>query len=664
MKRTLLACAIASVTLSQWASAAVEVKDIRFSPAANMLAYTEFELSGEPLAESLGIDLDTLDPNQVNQPHAFDYKAGIESYEYSEEAMYALNYQSQMGIHLANGPLNKARGGTMQDFGKRVIEMAGAVGFAPEEIPLNMYPLSLPYASGVPELGENIDTATVNNDELDGSTAKGNAMKGSIQTPAYYRDYKTLGWKADSFDKALEPAAIGGIFLKEVMWSQDFLGGMHVAESDEEVEATSATMDQDGKHKLGVSSADGMNGMFLTEESIDKLLTMQQSLGFDGKQLGAKITPQYDPAKGIIYFPHKVKVTQSEDNGVNSIAGLSVEDSASTLRDTWMMLWPLSEFYAYSDQRKANEGQNPAFLAVFDGAPFAAAPAANTDADASNDVAGSDAFSLASNLSNLEFKNLQALHFNSKAGTFVDRFSEGKQGQHVSTYDAAYTLVALQIFQRAHDALPVGYASGDAATGIDTPEGKQALELIRKQADFILSKLVGKDGLVADGLALDGKVDAGKSVDAQFAAVRGLTAAFLATKDEKYRDAARKLFAAADKAYFNSKAGSWIRGDKDEYTPWTQAAISGGLRSAIQNLRNRGDEKEPALELQQLTERYVSWFGNTVNGGMQLAEWLGDSGENVLATGNTGDIDEDGVKQITAVHRAQVLAGKADVTAK
>ena len=357
-------------------------------------------------------------------------------------------------------------------------------------------------------------------------------------------------------------------------------------------------------------------------------------------------------------------MTQGADNGVNSIAGLSVEDSASTLRDTWMMLWPLSEFYAYSDQRKANEGQNPAFLAVFDGAPFAAAPAANTDADASNDVAGSDAFSLASNLSNLEFKNLQALHFNSKAGTFVDRFSEGKQGQHVSTYDAAYTLVALQIFQRAHDALPVGYASGDAATGIDTPEGKQALELIRKQADFILSKLVGKDGLVADGLALDGKVDAGKSVDAQFAAVRGLTAAFLATKDEKYRDAARKLFAAADKSYFNSKAGSWIRGDKDEYTPWTQAAISGGLRSAIQNLRNRGDEKEPALELQQLTERYVSWFGNTVNGGMQLAEWLGDSGENVLATGNTGDTDEDGVKQITAVHRAQVLAGKADVTAK
>ncbi|MDH2431485.1 hypothetical protein QCD60_02790 [Pokkaliibacter sp. MBI-7] len=664
MKKTLLACAIASVTLSQWASAAVEVKDIRFSPAANMLAYTEFELSGEPLAESLGIDLDTLDPNQVNQPHAFDYKAGIESYEYSEEAMYALNYQSQMGIHLANGPLNKARGGTMQDFGKRVIEMAGAVGFAPEEIPLNMYPLSLPYASGVPELGENIDTATVNSDELDGTTAKGNAMKGSIQTPAYYRDYKTLDWKADSFDKALEPAAIGGIFLKEVMWSQDFLGGMHVAESDEEVEATSATMDQDGKHKLGVSSADGMNGMFLTEESIDKLLTMQQSLGFDGKQLGARITPQYDPAKGIIYFPHKVKVTQGEDNGVNSIAGLSVEDSASTLRDTWMMLWPLSEFYAYSDQRKANEGQNPAFLAVFDGAPFAAAPAANTDADVSNDVAGSDAFSLASNLSNLEFKNLQALHFNSKAGTFVDRFSEGKQGQHVSTYDAAYTLVALQIFQRAHDALPVGYASGDAATGIDTPEGKQALELIRKQADFILSKLVGKDGLVADGLALDGKVDAGKSVDAQFAAVRGLTAAFLATKDEKYRDAARKLFAAADKAYFNNKAGSWIRGDKDEYTPWTQAAISGGLRSAIQNLRNRGDEKEPALELQQLTERYVSWFGNTVNGGMQLAEWLGDSGENVLATGNTGDTDEDGVKQITAVHRAQVLAGKADVTAQ
>ncbi|MFP8965803.1 hypothetical protein ACKC9G_04425 [Pokkaliibacter sp. CJK22405] len=664
MKKSLLACAVASALASQMAAAAVKVQDTTFAPAAEMLAYTEFELSGEPLAESLGIDLDSLDPNLVNAPHVFDYKAGIESYEYSEEAMYALNYQSKMGIHLVNGPLNKARGGSMEDFGKRFISMADAVGFPAEEIPLNMYPLSLPYASGSPKLAGKADETPVNSDELDGTTAKGNPMKGESSTPAYFRDYKSLAWNAESFDKSFEPAAIGGIFLKEVMWSQDFLGGMHVADSDEEVEADSATMDQDGVHKLGVSSADGMNGMILTEQSIDKLLTMQTMLGFDGKKLGAAITPDYDPAKGVVYFPHKVAVKEGQANGVNSIDSLSVSDASSTLRDTWEMLWPLSEFYAYSDQRKANSNQNPAFLAVFDGAPFAKAPEKNTDDDLSNNVAGSDAFSLASNLSHFEFANLQALHFNKDAGTFVDQYKDGKQGKHVSTFDAAYTLVALQIFQRAQDALPVGYAAGDDASGLETEAGKQALALIKQQADYLIKHLITDNGLVADGATIGGAVDKGQSVDAQFAAVRGLTAAFLATKDTAYRDAARKLFAVADKAYFNADAGTWLNGDSTVYTPWTQAAISGGLRSAIQNLRNRGSENTPALELQQLTERYVAWFSNTVNGGMQLAEWLGDSGENVMATGNTGDTDEDGVPQVGKAGVAPVLAGKIEISGK
>ncbi|MGY2498627.1 hypothetical protein, partial [Klebsiella pneumoniae] len=108
----------------------------------------------------------------------------------------------------------------------------------------------------------------------------------------------------------------------------------------------------------------------------------------------------------------------------------------------------------------------------------------------------------------------------------------GKQGKHVTTFDAAYALVALQIFQRAQDALPVGYAAGDnGELDLKTAQGQQALVLIRQQADFILGQLMGKNGLVHDGLSLGGQPDAGQSVDAQFAAVRGLSAAFLATQD-------------------------------------------------------------------------------------------------------------------------------------
>ena len=120
-----------------------KVEDKTFNTAANMLAYTEFELSGEPLAEALGLDLDVLDANRADEPTPFDFAAGIESYEYSEEAMYALNYQSGMAPS-GKRAAKPGRGGTLADLGKRVLAMAEAVGFPADEIPQGMYPSPCP----------------------------------------------------------------------------------------------------------------------------------------------------------------------------------------------------------------------------------------------------------------------------------------------------------------------------------------------------------------------------------------------------------------------------------------------------------------------------------------------------------------------------------------
>ncbi|MCP4326755.1 MAG: hypothetical protein GY787_33990 [Alteromonadales bacterium] len=652
MKKTVICAAISAALFSQAALAAtVKVVDKTHAPAASFLAYTEFELSGEPLAEALGLDLDLLDPNLVDQPTAFDYAAGIESYEYSEEAMYALNYQSTMGPHLVNGPTNTKRGGQMADLGARFVEMAQAVGFPASEIPQNMYPISVPYISGSPELAQAANITTVNGDEVEVLDANGKAATVTTVVPAYFRDYKSLAWNDSSFDKTLNPATIGAIFLKEVMWSQDFLGGMHITESDEEVEATSSTMDQDGKHSLGVSAADGFNGMVLTELSIDKLLILQDQLGFDGKKLGVSFGPDYQAKDGAIYFPHKVAVTDSKVNGVNAIKSLKVTDSSSQLEDIWLTLWPVSEFYAYTDQRVKNTAQNPAFTAVFDGKPFAAAPKQNTDANSKNNVKADDAFSLASNISNLLFQNIATLHFNEKAGTFVTEFKDGKQGTQVKTFDAAYSIVALSIFQRAQDALPVGYASADGGdVNLKSVQGKQALAMIKAQADFIVKNLVTKNGLVNDGLTLGGKVVSRTSLETQFAAIRGLVAAFLATGDESYKTAARNVYLAVDKNQFDKNINTWAEqpGKATTHTAYTSAAISGGLREVILHLKNEEGENNPALELQLLTERYTAWFKTVINGGMQLSEWLGDSGENLMKGSDTVDSDKDGVKQVHA----------------
>ena len=677
MSRPILSLtALAAMVLCSSAQAdgiRVEVLDKRFQPAGSMLAYTEFELSGEPLAESLGLDLDVLDPDQLNQPTSFDYTAGIESYEYSEEAMYALNYQSRMGPHLSNGPLNKARGGSPDKLGQRFLEMAKSVAFPADEIPLNLYPISLPYESGMPEFAQSVDQTVVSSDQVEHLDAAAKEQKLSTQTPAYFRDYKSLSWSNKDTSKVINPAALGGILLKEVMWSQDFLGGMHIAASDEEVEAESSTQDQDGVHALGVSAADGMNGMILTELSLDKLLILQDSLGYDGKKLGAAITPDYDPTQGAVWFPHKVSVKEGSNNGLNAINKLTVADASSSLRDNWLLLWPVSEYFAYSDQRQANTGQNPAFTAVFDGAPFAAAPSANTDSDLTNNVKASDAFSVASNLSNMLFKNLAALHYNADKGTLVDSY-DGKQSQQVTTYDAAYSLVALSIFQRAQDALPVGYASADGGdVNLKSANGKQALDMIKAQADFILNSLTASNGLVNNGMTLGGKQDTAQSLDTQFAAIRGLTAAFLATEDNRYREAARNIYLAVEQQRFDSEINTWASapGQPTIHTPWTAAAISGALREAMLHLKNQEGEEAEALELNTLAQRYVSWFKGVINGpsieqGMQLAEWLGDSGEHQVDGGNA-DNDADNVARVTAAGgahgTAMVMASKVEVSA-
>ncbi len=655
------------VSSSYSANTKAEVMDKRFYTAGAMFAYTEFELSGEPLAEGLGLDLDTLDPNAINQPTKFDYTAGIESYEYSEEAMYALNYQSKMGPHLVNGLLNAKRGADMASLAKRFIKFAKATGNDPEILPLNMHPTALPYTSGIPEFAQKIDMTVVNNDEI---TVLKNGKKTVVKTaiPAYLRDYKTLSWIEKGMDKTFTPAAFGGALLKDIMWAQDFLGGMHIVENDEEVEATSSTMDHDDKYALGVSSADGVNGAILTELAWERVLFMQEKLGFDGKKLGVSFDPSYDASKPI-WFANKVTVKEGEKNGTKAIASLKVKKGHSSLRDTWLMLWPISEFYSYSDQREMNKSQNPAFLSIFDGDPFKSAPKVNIDKNRDNDIKADDAFSVVANLQNLLFKNISTIHFDKKAGTLIDIF-DGKKGKIVTTFDAAYSIEALRIFQRSIDALPVGYGSGDNAKSLDSLEGKEALSLIKTQADFLIKNVKKSNGLYATSYNIKNSSKKGLDIGTQFAVVRGLTAAFLATNDENYRKEARKLFLSIEENMYDASLGTYVDLTK-EYTPYAIGAVSGGLRDAINSLKNQGDEKEPKLELKNLINRYTNWFGIVINGssvndGAQLAEWLLDSGEYETADMKTTNNDGDNVPPINKAGgkygTAMTMAGKVKLS--
>lgn len=666
-----LALTVALAAGNANAAGKATVLDKNFDVAGGLLAYTEFELSGEPLDEGLGGDLDALDPDKPNQPTAFDYTAGIRSYEYSEEAMYAVDYQSQNGPHLVNGPLNASRGGTLESLAARFTALAATVGFGVDQIPLNLSPITFPYAHALPEYAAKVDDSVVSSDSADLTDVAGKTTKVKVIRPGYARDFATLKWDPAKTDHAFEPAAVGGSLLKEVVWSQDFLGGFHQTADDKEVKADSVAEGHDGKHLLGKASKDGINGVILTEEAWDKLLTLRNSFGYNGKTLGTPFTTNYDATKSPVWFPNRVSIAQDTKNGLPAMGKLTVADGGSSLRNTWMLLWPLSEAYGYTDQRDANKSQNPAFLADFggfDGSPFPGAPAANKGQTVT--TVADDPFSVVALLSDVEFKNLLALHFDKKAGTLVDHWAPGHKGTSVTTFDAAYTLVALQIFERAQDALPVGYASGTTGQSLNTPQGKQALDLIKTEADFLLSHVVDKNGLVADSYKIGGGASKTHSLDSQFALIRGLAAAFKATGDDKYRTAARNLYLAAEAHLYDPAIGTWAStpGKPTIHTPWTAAAVSGALHELLLTLVNKEGEKDAALSKEALTARYVSWFETVVeNHGMQQAEWLDDTGEHVVDGDTSGDVNKNGVLQITKAGgpfgTAAVLAGKVEVSA-
>jgi hypothetical protein len=226
-----LACSVAVTGCSD--DVHVKVKDYQFDTAGNMFAYAEFELSGEPLAESLGLDLDVLDAAKIDSPTAFDYIAGIESYEYSEEAMYEVVEKSGMGLHLVNGPAvaeeaKKAGVAPNELLASRFLKMAESVGQPADQIQQNMYPTFIEYVSGDPHNAQKVNTDKF----ADGENG--------TYIPNYQVDFSSLRWNRDKMSKQLVPSAYGATMLKQSLWAGDFLGNLHNSESDEEVDASTA----------------------------------------------------------------------------------------------------------------------------------------------------------------------------------------------------------------------------------------------------------------------------------------------------------------------------------------------------------------------------------------------------------------------------------------
>jgi hypothetical protein len=118
---------------------------------------------------------------------------------------------------------------------------------------------------------------------------------------------------------------------------------------------------------------------------------------------------------------------------------------------------------------------------------------------------------------------------------------------------------------------------------------------------------------------------------------------------------------------FDAQAGIFSPnpGKPFEVDPWTGGAVSAGLRELLQTLASKESETDQQLARAALTKRYTDWF-HTVGRGMQLAEWLDDTGEHVVDGDKTGDVNENGIKSVTFAGgqygTAPVMAARVEVS--
>ncbi|HFA47733.1 MAG TPA: T9SS type A sorting domain-containing protein [Bacteroidetes bacterium] len=573
-----------------------------------MLLANEINESGEPFAEDLGYDLDELDPMVPMMPDSISYTTGIENYEYSRYQLGTVIARAGIGLHMMWSPLIMSHaaeetdpdfdgsftGGVANGFKeddelrKTVMGFSMRTGYTP---PMNPWPQFAEFMSGDPHLPQAVDAD-------------------------FGENFKTLRWDRSKMDKTFNPGAMGQTMMKQYLWAQDMLGGFHDG-NEEEVDPADATPDVEGSFEFdpdnnvfyGGDNADGFIGMLATAEAINKMAFFRSKLAYNGTDLGGVDPATYDPANGILYFPHKIAVTEMQVAPMlpPKMETLTVTDPSSHLFDQLSVLWATLNFKNMMDPDNSDES-HAGYHSVFDGDPFPG-PASQTGMPGP--------FDLMKGMSKVLFLNIMTMHFNSTMGSFVNvsNLSGGvpQMENEISAVEAGYILAILSKFVEEFAGTPL--------------EG-MAMNAVNAQANFILDKFKdGSDGYY-NSVTLGTGPDTGtKLAVSQAAIARGLYAAYSITSNNDFLNGADDAYNALILNYYipTDKAFMTERGNATAtYTPFNIAVISGALREAALV----GEHSEAPMV-------FTRFFTN-VGDKMQLSE-AGATGE------SGGDSDNDGI---------------------
>ncbi len=623
--KILLWISFLTFSISQNLSAQITIiDDQKYDTQSQMLFANESFESGEPFAEALGYNLDNLDPMILNVPDSLAYTLGIENYEYSRYNLGTLTGRSGMGLHMMWSPVVVANA-SMQNASFDGSMTGGTPnGFKEDDMLVKMMMHFAQITHHTPPMHAFPQFA----DFIEGINTLPHAASANFQT-----DWATLRWDRSQMTKVLNLGAMGQSMSKQYLWAQDMLSAFHDG-NDNPIEADgtnspdlpgSPNFDPNNDIYYGGDGLDGFIGNMLTAVSINKTKFVISHLAFNGTQLGNVDPATYNPASGIIFFPHKVEVTESSTTtGLPPRASaFNVIDASSHLFDQVSFLTATLGFVNMMNPGNSSDAAHLAYHEVFDGDPFPAPMS----------VTGNPApFDLMKGTSKVIFLNIMAMHYNSSIGSFMDEahLNGGAvvQGTETSAENMAYLIVALEKMSQEFAGTPLQSAADNALT---------------TQADFIIQHMSDPNGGFYNSFDTNTGVNtAPKSLAANAALIRALFVAYRATNNNTYLSAANNgyqylinNFYLPQHKVFLSELGNNIA----TYTPWNVAIVSSVLREA----RLIGNHVEAA-------KIYTVFFKKIVNK-MQLTE--------AEQTGETGnDSDGDGIPYIVGTHKPFVLADK------
>jgi hypothetical protein len=614
-----------------------------------------------------GYDRNALVTDQYRNPQTLQvttdvtgYSTAVESYEYSKLAMNSLSFESGAGLSLMYGPLVNP----MSQTGAQAVALlrarvqalavasrAGVSGTmgpwvvvpAPTNNPLNLlgfpglWPEMAEFASydqSIAPSGNAVRGCTL-------SSGYGGSAGAAILVGDYECGFNSLHINRDTAQKTLAMDALGLAAWKQALWIINYFQFVHdptgramkniapadlpmVGQPGNMVQASDGSPPMPGAPGtyLGSSDLEGFEGLLLTEEIHNKAALLLGQLSTpDGQQLSGfasvKAALDYDYMSPVRYFPHEVTVSEQPGSGDADPqpGAYAISTGDSYLADYSALLGGYAELYALTDTGNSGVGGTATVKAVFDGDPFAQDDGLPDGEPTPHDRA--------LGVLKVALVNLDRLHADPKSAVLCDRATVTGAGisrtGHVTTVELTYALIGLRNAYRALTSQLTLYSNStpdstatttalDATSLRGVPGGatlaQRLQQLIKAQADFLSSTLVGADGTAVNGYDLAAAAADAQptTLESQAAVVRGLLEAYLATSDTSYRNRAMAAYQVLDQTFYNAQLRIYRPQVGEDstftFTPGSFGVLLGALRDTYNLVALRPGQESLRMTLE------------------------------------------------------------------